>query len=82
MEDIDYIGNMPLTPSTLPPHVFEEMESNCRQFTIPPDLSTLRIEEWNYKSKSLEFKFGVKLVKCSDFEANVVNKRTKGRCPF
>ena len=82
MKNIGYTGNMLLTPSTLPPHVFEEMESNCRQFTIPPDLSTFRIEEWNYKSKSLVFKFEVKLVKCSNFEAKVVNKRTKGRCPF
>ena len=73
---------MPLTPSTLPRHVFEEMERNCRQFTIPQDLSTFRIEEWNYKSKPLVFKFGVKLVKHSNFEAKVVEKRPKGRCLF
>ena len=58
------------------------MESNYRQFTIPLDLSTFRIEEWNYKSKPLIFKFGVKLVKYSNFEAKVVDKRTKGRCLF
>ena len=82
MEDIDYTGNIPLTPSTLPPNVFEEMESNYRQFTIPLDLSTFRIEEWNYKFKPLVFKFGVKVVKHSNFGARVVDKRTKGRCLF
>ena len=80
MEDIDYTGNIRLTPSTLPRNVFEEMDSNYSQFTIPLDLSTFRIEEWNYKSKPLVFKFRVKLAKCSNFETKVVDKRTKGRC--
>ena len=73
---------MPLTSSTLPPNLFEEMESNYRQFTIPLDLSTFRIKEWNYKFKPLVFKFEVKLVKYSNFEAKVVDMRTKGRCLF
>ena len=80
MKDIDSTCNIPLRSSTLPSNVFEEMKSNYRQFTIPLDLPTFRIEEWNYKSKPLVFKFGVKLVKYSDFEAKVVDKRTKGRC--
>ena len=63
MEDIDYTNSIPLTPSILPPHIFEEMESNCRQFTSPPDLSAFRIEEWNYKSKLLVLEYGVKLIK-------------------
>ena len=45
MEYIDYTDNIPLTPATLPPNVFEEMESNYSQFTIPLDLSTFHIEE-------------------------------------
>ena len=45
VKDIDYTGKIPLTPSTLPPNVFEEMESNYRQFTVPLDPSTFRIEE-------------------------------------
>ena len=67
MENLDYTDNIPVTPITLPPHVFEEIESNRRQFTIPPDLSTFRIDEWNYKYKALVVKFRVKLLEYSNF---------------
>ena len=73
---------IPQTSSTLPPHVFKEIESNRRQFRILSDLSNFLIEEWNNKSKPLVFKFRVKLVKYSNFVAKVVDKRAKGRRLF